>query len=119
MRERWRQRQRGLPLPLPLPIADKVLPFRPPRAGEPTHPQWATRRRVSRRGWTTGRWRGQPRRGSAWPWPRRRTAVRVQATDSPHVRLDVYFVLALLGHWEIDESAAEYGPHHYLGGWSC
>ena len=31
VRERWRQ------FGLPLPIADKVIPFRPPRASGPTH----------------------------------------------------------------------------------
>jgi hypothetical protein len=51
---------------------------------------------------------------SGFPFPDN-FSVSVLAKDPENIWLDVYFVLELPGHWEMDDSSAEYGQHHYVG----
>lgn len=49
-----------------------------------------------------------------YPFPEN-LAVSRRAQDPQNIRLEVYFVLELPGHWEMDDSSTEYGQHHYVG----
>jgi hypothetical protein len=51
---------------------------------------------------------------SCLPYPNN-LVVNVLAKDPQNIRLDVYFLLELPGHWEMDDSSAEYGQDHYVG----